>query len=56
MIKISDHIVDCFSFQFLFSQERYGHAAVVLPTGIILLGGDGSVYTGEIVNGKFVTY
>ena len=54
MIKISDHIVDCFSFQFLFSQERQGHAAVVLSTDhIIVLGGydTSSRYTGEIVRG-----
>ena len=39
----------------LFSEGRYYHAAVTMPTNkIIIIGGyNSSKYTGEIVKGKF---
>ena len=36
-----------------FSQERYEHAAVVIRDQIILVGGYGSRFTGEILKGEF---
>ena len=43
------------SYQYLFSQKRHQHAAVVLPADdkIIIIGGYHSQDTGEIVKGRF---
>ena len=39
----------------IFSQGRYNHAAVVVLDKIIIIGGKGNAYTGEIVKGKVGT-
>ena len=52
VIKMSDHIVS--HFKSIFSQDRRYHAAVVIQTDIVLLGGQGSSRTGEIVKGKYL--